>query len=331
MNNRKQSLSFNRLVCFISAPVSTDLQVVTKILSRKQIRVETANSVISSSKSLNNSITTAISRANFVIAVLDGSNDNVFYEIGYASALKKEIIILAPENLNLPIEIEGRAVLRADIFNIKALEFIIEQVLTRIITLEQRKSSPRHIDYEIIPDKIRLPNAQGQKPMPKPQKRIPKYRPLGKTANKYLDRLISFGSGIEHCHLEDIVYEVLQESGVSIMVRSADKDKSADIAIWIDELKSLSNPILIEIKTHINTIQQADTISKQLSEYMQQNRSRFAFVLFFKGIKKHYIHPWMESFIYFISVYDFIELLRTDNFKKVLQNIVKERYSEGSY
>ncbi|MCG3140155.1 MAG: hypothetical protein HDKAJFGB_01153 [Anaerolineae bacterium] len=52
-------------------------------------------------------IFTQIARARFIVADTSGKNPNVFYEIGYAHALGKKVILLVQETQDIPFDIAG--------------------------------------------------------------------------------------------------------------------------------------------------------------------------------------------------------------------------------
>jgi hypothetical protein len=52
-------------------------------------------------------IFTQISRAQFIVADTTGKNPNVFYEIGYAHALGKKVILLVQDSQDIPFDISG--------------------------------------------------------------------------------------------------------------------------------------------------------------------------------------------------------------------------------
>ena len=58
-------------------------------------------------KSIHNSIT----KADFVIADLTGRNPNVLYELGYALALNKPVLLLARDAADVPFDIAGQQVI----------------------------------------------------------------------------------------------------------------------------------------------------------------------------------------------------------------------------
>lgn len=52
-------------------------------------------------------IFTQISRARFIVADTTGKNPNVFYEIGYAHALGKKVILMVQDTQDIPFDISG--------------------------------------------------------------------------------------------------------------------------------------------------------------------------------------------------------------------------------
>lgn len=56
------------------------------------------------SKSVLTQIYSGIKKADFLIADLTGNSSNVFYEIGYAHALRKEVILLAQDPDKIPFD-----------------------------------------------------------------------------------------------------------------------------------------------------------------------------------------------------------------------------------
>jgi hypothetical protein len=52
-------------------------------------------------------IYTQIARAQFIVADTTGKNPNVFYEIGYAHALGKKVILLVQDPQDIPFDISG--------------------------------------------------------------------------------------------------------------------------------------------------------------------------------------------------------------------------------
>jgi len=283
-------------------------------------------------------ITSAITKADIIIAVIDSQinandsqiwNANVFFEIGYAFALHKEILVLTTSDIDLPFDIKGILTIRARPDNRDAIDFALNQLLSNLeskqITEDQKEL--------LSPDRQRIRRFQissSYLPSPKStrQEKKLKYHALGSKVDKYIVRLNELGNRVTELEINDIIVSAFKESGISIIAQSAGiNERGADLAIWVDELGSLSNPILIEIRKFITNSRQAEDISKQMAETLKYNKSRFALVLYSEGIsEKQYIHPLMESFIYFINVIDFIESLRLNSFIEIIRELQKSRY-----
>jgi len=52
-------------------------------------------------------IFTQIARAKFLIADTTGKNPNVFYEVGYAHALGKKVILIVQDTQDIPFDVAG--------------------------------------------------------------------------------------------------------------------------------------------------------------------------------------------------------------------------------
>jgi hypothetical protein len=70
-----------------------------------------------------------IRRADAVIVDITGNNPNVFYELGLAHALGKEVILLAQGSQDLPFDLKTTRYLTYDPANLKDLERSIENAL----------------------------------------------------------------------------------------------------------------------------------------------------------------------------------------------------------
>ena len=73
------------------------------------------------SKSILTQIYSGIKRADFLIADLTGNSSNVFYEIGYAHALGKEVILLAQDPDKIPFDFTDMNRIEYDKHNITDL------------------------------------------------------------------------------------------------------------------------------------------------------------------------------------------------------------------
>lgn len=279
------------LTCFISAPAGVNLVKIKSILKEKGLEFVHPSEIPSAGQSISEKISKLISQADLFIAVFDNelSNDNIFFELGLAVAQKKQIIILAPSNFELPSDLAGFLYLKIDADNIEALGFTVDQLLAAPFkrTKKRQVTKPLHISKPIKFGIIELRN-----------------------------KLKSIDSRIAGYELENFVGDILKESGISIIKQSDRPDFGADFAIWSDDLSGiLGNPILIEIKKSIKSASQVKKVTNQLLRYMDKSNSRSALVLYLEGLSSYEAQSTARLFnIIFFKLDEFIEQLQDKSF-----------------
>lgn len=68
-------------------------------------KVEHANDVVTSEDRIIAAIYDQIAQAKFLVADITGKNPNVFYELGYAHALGKKVLIIVQDKGDVPFDI----------------------------------------------------------------------------------------------------------------------------------------------------------------------------------------------------------------------------------
>src|SRR6185369_14288413 len=88
--------------CFISATENADINNIEKVLLDKEINPVSIYNLLSAGEVLIDQVTKAISEANFIIGVFNSKNfePDIFFQLGYAHALKKRIILIVPPSVN---------------------------------------------------------------------------------------------------------------------------------------------------------------------------------------------------------------------------------------
>lgn len=279
------------LTCFISAPAGVNLIKIKSILNEKGLEFIHPSEIPSSGQSISEKISKLISQADFFIAVFDNElpNGNICFELGLAVAQKKQIIILATSNFELPSDLAGFLYLKIDADNIEALGFTVDQLLA-------------------------VPFKRAKKRQIKKPSQISK--PIGYGILELRNRLKSLDSRIAGYELENFVGEILKESGISIIKQSNRPDFGADFAIWSDDLSTiLGNPILIEIKKSIKNASQVKKVTNQLLSHMDKSNSRSALVLYLEGLPSYEAQSAVHLFnIIFFKLEEFIEQLQEKGF-----------------
>lgn len=120
-----------RRTAFISAPLSTNTSGIRRILQRQGIEAFTADQIVMPGSRLSDILQEAIGRADVVVAIIDsGVNSNVFFELGFAQALKKRTLILVDADVDPPFIADvGATFLRTKLDNTQAIEVGISQLL----------------------------------------------------------------------------------------------------------------------------------------------------------------------------------------------------------
>ncbi len=349
-----QDIHKKRPTCFLSASTEADIDKVMTLLQQKKVRVITLMELPMRGQTITERIKSAMLNADFVLAIiningLSKTNESIYFEIGYATALGKHTIVVLPESEMIPAILKGTLIIRADINNLEAVEFAVDQVLNKLSSqkpqtpytdqLKSRRFRPDVDDAPIlrgisgselnvgIMHHERSTGSQTHKD----RRIISKYNNgIGTKVDKYINRLNELGDRSTEVEIENMIVEALKESGISIVRQSGNTEGAPDIAVWVDELGARSNPVLIEVNKFIDNNQRAERIKDQLTKYLSQIGARFAIVLYDRGFQKIYLNPILESFIYFLNVQDFLERLRSRSFGEVIRDINKTRYKEAN-
>ena len=120
-----------RRTAFISAPVSTNTSGIRRILQRQGIESLTADQIAAPGSRLSDVLQEAIGNADVVLAIFDrGANSNVFFELGFAQALKKRTLILSDADVDPRFIADvGATCLRTKLDNTQAIEVGISLLL----------------------------------------------------------------------------------------------------------------------------------------------------------------------------------------------------------
>lgn len=284
------------LTCFISAPVGVNLIKIKSILNKKGLEFIHPSEIPSSGQSISEKISKLISHADLFIAVFDNElpNGNIYFELGLAVAQKKQIIILAPSNFELPSDLAGLLYLKIDADNIEALGFTVDQLLEAPI--KKKKIRP-------------------------PRKRPVTIRPRSVISSTAIEKIKLIIPDTSEYDLESLVAEILKESGISIVRQPEKRDYGVDMAIWSDDLGSfLGNPILVEIKRSLKELGQIKKITEKLLTYLDKTNSRSALVLYSEGPPSREVQNIAGVFnIFFFQIGELVQQLQDSSLVDVIR------------
>lgn len=117
--------------CYVAAPINADLQVIEELLLEKRIQPMVSADLSSTASTFLEGVVNAISNADLFLAVLSSKqqSDNVYIELGIAIARERRILILAPPDVSLMLDIAEIPAIRTDVTNRNAISFMLDQVL----------------------------------------------------------------------------------------------------------------------------------------------------------------------------------------------------------
>ncbi len=186
-----------------SSSFTAELEPILRALSLRNIKILSPTEASLDAINFLERITDTIRKADLLIGMVDSesSNANVFFEIGFAHALDRRILVLAPEGI-LPSNIQGLLSVPSGTDNLEALSF----------ALDQPTVAPRPTRYR-----------RGKLPR--------KSKAIGDKAGSLLRELDRFGEAPFEREIERAIKSALEESGISTLAQAQDPDFGADFAI----------------------------------------------------------------------------------------------------
>lgn len=241
-------------MAFIAASASVDTTLLREMLVRHGIASFTTDEVILPGRTLAEVIRECIARADLVIAVLDDIQaGNVLFELGFAQALEKRILILVARDDLMPMVASvGAPYLRTTPDNPEAIEFGLAQIL----------KAPHH--------GTRIWDEQPEQT-----------KPLGNSADQLLGKLRSNLGTQPGNTLEQIIVEALQRSGVTVVSKAVEQDEATVIGVWSDDLEPwIANPLLIEVNLRFPQGEHLKNLENNLLRSMGGGKPPWALLIY---------------------------------------------------
>ncbi|PZX50757.1 hypothetical protein LX76_03296 [Cereibacter changlensis] len=242
--------------CFVTAPAGSELKVLIDALHRRGLKVVEPR-LPSSEGDLEHETAEALRAADLVIGVLtrERRSEWILFELGQAWALGKRILLFAPPtSIYLPTTLRRFMTVRTSVSNVEAVNFALDQLLAS-------------------PEPVKVSEGKTR------QKRH-----LAEGSRNYLRYSLEAVGTADPRELEMLVAETLRQSGVDVLSESRPGDERADLAVWSDELQPfVGNPILVEIKSNLQTREAASRAGKQLASYVAAAGGLWGLLLYTKG------------------------------------------------
>ena len=302
----KDTTKPKRRSAFISAPYSVDTNLILQILQERGLETIRLDEM-GVGQSINEMVWNSINRADYVIAVMGVGkiNENVLFQLGLATGLRKHVLVLAPHEGFMPSDIAGLTYLRTDPGNREAIEFGLDQLL----------SSPET----------------------KPDSEIPMGRethPIRGKADKFMKRLklLREDEEVREADLVQVIFEAIQESGVSTLAIESriGKRQVADIVVWSDDLEPwIGNPLIIEVKKHLNSRRDLERAIQNVSTLLDETRSPRCLLIYLEAKSAILYGSSYDPRIMVMSAGEFISGLRDAGLGELVPHDARKRSGKG--
>jgi len=247
IGNRKELRS-----CYISASANLNIRPLMDLLRNKGIDSFDAFSAPHMDRVLP-SVEKEIRNSDFLIAVvnLGAPKPNVFYEIGFARAVKKPIFLIVEGVSMIPTLFKDLVYVKAKVDDVSAINYVLSQFLA------QQKYSVRRGLKTIEP---------------------PKAKPDIKFERRDLEGIVKQGREVD---LANFVAKLLKSKGVILDRSFGVREEGSDMSLWIDSLEySIGNPILVEIKIgNLSNTSLAKT-EEQLRKYIKTSNASAGLIIY---------------------------------------------------
>jgi hypothetical protein len=254
--------------CYISAGGLIDLSLLRQVLAEKQVEVLAPWTSDKPGFTPPEAAAMAMNRADFVVGVLTGGagDQSVFFELGYACALNKPIVVIGDDRAKLPTVLSSALFVPNGISNLEGLRFNLEHLLAAPAGVERHRAMAR---------------ARHRKATPSPAEPL---RPVRVTGHA----------------LQKQVAELLRSTGSAVVTESRHPDKGADFALWIEELASLvGNPILVEVKSDLGEPGAAQRASDQAHKFLALSGARMLLIVYGQGPPNEELNKYFASPVLF--------------------------------
>ncbi|SRR5579883_919044 len=289
--------------CYISAPLNTDLKALEKLLRERQIEPILSADLTSEAITLLGGIVNVIATADLVIAIVDEEqkNANVYLELGVALGMGCRILLIAPPDKPLMVDIAELPAVRTDTTNREAIGLMLDQVLL---------SPPRRL------------TAQPSIPVSQ------KGQPLGAFADELLEQLNALSDRGRELEIVQLVREILEKSGYTTIATNPllESGRRADIVVWSEEFGPwIGNPLLIEVKKVAGRRDWKGMVDQVLN-YLQVSQTRSALILYAKTADTPDISPSITPpNIFILDIQQLLTAMRTKSFAKVMIDLRNRR------
>ncbi len=279
---------------FISHSAQSRIAPLRDLLKREGISFQDSFDPSKSSDILE-SIRVKLQTADAVIAVITREATNVFFEIGFAMALQKPVLVLLSPGVTLPSFAAPATYLTSDLSDSDVLRLGVRRFLedSKKRILKVRQPRKEHVD------------AQHD----------------GRVIQNLVERFHAVRQSARPLQVERLVADLLRAADITALEEySEGRDRGVDFAVWSDSLRpSLGNPVLIEVKaTKLNKMSFRAAYSR-LAKQVQESDANAGLLLYLDKGGQRFGKPatWIPTVLW-LDAEDFAKELLKKPFADVL-------------
>ncbi|WDZ72242.1 hypothetical protein PWW31_15395 [Vibrio harveyi] len=245
--------------CYISIPRKSWAVELADELQSRNIRAVFATDVSEFEGSFASTVASIIKSCDVTLCIADDDESlkTVLFEAGIAFGIGKKVLFTTSYDAgSIPINYSEFPIIRLDSSHYKEIANYVEEVL------KYGKRPTLRKKYNFTPSKpIELYS----------QRYIQSLREISERVNSGLDK------GRSARDFEKLIAEAIRKSGVNIVSEFRSRQYRPDIAIWSDELTSIgANPLIVEVKSRINSISDLNKASEKLNHYIYEANSMYS-------------------------------------------------------
>lgn len=247
-----------------------------------------------------------LKRADLAIFVLRNSDSlkDIYFEIGVAAGLRKQIFILADFDKTNPAKnTDGLNYVYLNLEDLNTLRFAVGEIAydaksTKSLRKEKKQTSSKQ--------NVRIGNFI-----------------------KKIEKSLEVDPRSRGGAFEDAVAYLFEANGASKLVRGS-LDEGVDLVAWVkDAESSIGNPFLVEVKTTLNHRIEKN-LTKQLEMLKDSTAGKVLWVIYGTS-NEAYVNELQKSYpsVCFCNVYELVNLLENNTLSDALLSIWKRKMNKG--
>lgn len=271
---------------FITRAAHVNITRLCELLRKHGIQYIDYYSDIKIKHSFQAALKEGIEQCDFCIVIYDADNVNNAFESGIAVGLGRPIFAIIDRNVQLDFLLDSVYV-RASSDEIDKISFAFEIFIQNIRSIKKPGRSTREYEHDVVP------------------------------ANSLLgEPNVVYSSS-------QLIQTILESEGIIYERERRENGRIFDFSIWSDQLNGiLGNPIILELKSSLNTTNIASVVESTLTSLSQSNaKSAIIICDQLSGISKQQMNKYIRPHFLILEKSRLLEELKHSSFSQAIHKI----------